>query len=110
MEKYKTPEMFACLGAAVFLFIGVGRMPYDYYTFLRLVVCGCAGFLAYRGFAMKKEPAAWVLIAIAVVFNPFAPIHLSKEIWQVVDLITAVGFIAFVPYLGKEPDQESEGE
>jgi len=40
-----------------------------------------------------KTHPLWIkstLISIAVLFNPLIPIHLSRELWAVIDPITAV--------------------
>jgi len=78
---------------SILLLIGaLDRHPYGYYQFLRVVTCGVAAYLAFIANLSKKEVWTWILGIIAVIFNPFLPIHLSREIWQVFDLVTAVIF------------------
>lgn len=79
----------------VVLAIGVLPMPYGYYTLLRLVVCGCSLYFAYNLYETKDIAFVWVFGFIAVLYNPIIPVYLyEKEIWIVVNLITAFVFFA----------------
>ena len=82
------------IGAAVMLVIALADLPYGYYTLLRIVVCGVALYGAY--IASTSKATEWVipLGIIALVFNPLIPIYLSREIWAVVDVLTAGSLIA----------------
>jgi hypothetical protein len=80
----------------IILVIATARLPYGYYTFTRIVTCGAASLIAIVGFQECPIVQAWsVLLAlIAVLFNPFVPIHLTRPIWFYLDLGTAAVFIA----------------
>ena len=45
---------------------------------------------------------------IAVLFNPLIPIHLSREIWQPIDVVCATLFVVIAVVL-KQPVRSSEG-
>ena len=78
---------------AVLLFIAVAPLPYGFYTFMRIIVCGCAGYMAYYSFSAEEESLwSWFLGFIAILYNPVATIHMTKEIWMVVDALTGVLF------------------
>ena len=66
-----------------------------FYTFLRLVVCITSVYLALYFFMAGKNVWAWAIAFMALLFNPFIIVHLEKEIWQIVDIISAaiLGFI-----------------
>jgi hypothetical protein len=68
--------------------------PYGYYMFLRLVVCGAAVFIAYKAYEQRKQVLAYTAGLLALLFNPVIPVHLNKEMWAIIDLITAI--IVFV--------------
>ena len=73
-------------------------MPYGFYTFVRIIVCGCAAFMAYQSYSAKKQNIwPWLLGFVAILFNPVASIHMTKEIWMVVDAVTG-GLFAFLAY------------
>jgi len=81
---------------AVFLFIAIFALPYGYYTFLRLVVTGVSFYVAF-GLLKKENVNFWVILFIGLLFNPLIPIHLSKDIWMLINIIAGSYFtvIAF---------------
>lgn len=64
--------------------------PYAYYQLMRIVVCIAAAYGAYKAYKTHRSTWMWVLGAVAILFNPIAPIHLDKESWILPDLIAAV--------------------
>ena len=85
---------------ALLLFIAVTPMPYGFYTFVRIVVCGCAGVICYQLWASGYRSAwLWVWGMVAILFNPIASIHMTKEVWMAVDALTGSLF-AFFAYTG----------
>lgn len=57
--------------------------------------------MAYQGFSTGVKGAwPWVLGFIAILFNPVATIHMTKEIWMAVDFVTGVlfSFLAYESY------------
>ncbi|MCD8498099.1 MAG: hypothetical protein LRZ85_08515 [Alphaproteobacteria bacterium] len=85
--------------AAALLFIAIAPLPYGYYTFMRIIVCGCAGVICYRLWNSGYQGVwLWVWAMVAILFNPVATIHMTKEIWMTLDAITGV-FFAYSAYL-----------
>lgn len=72
------------------LLIALAPLPYGYYQLMRLVVCICAGVIAYRRHG-EEGFTAWTiaLTALAVLFNPLIPIHLTREVWSVLNVISS---------------------
>lgn len=68
-------------------------MQYGYYQFIR--IAGCIGFswLAYYEIQMKRALIGILLIGCAILFNPIIVIHLTRTIWNEIDLILAIGLI-----------------
>ena len=63
--------------------------PYGYYILLRWVCCGIFAFLAIRSVEKKeKQGWVWILGVTAVVYNPIIRIHLTREIWSIINVIT----------------------
>ncbi len=81
--------------------------PYGYYLLLRIVICGICAFLAYRALKIGNDKWAWILGVTAVIYNPIFPIHLTREIWSVVNIATVVVLAATVGALRKRslPEQ-----
>ena len=69
--------------------------PYGYYNFLRFCVCGAAVFLAYQQWSHDDAASKWVvvLVAVALLYNPFVPIFLTREIWTVLNVGTAIALV-----------------
>jgi Family of unknown function (DUF6804) len=83
------------------LFLALAPWPYGYYQLLRFVVCGVSAYVAFMAYTGQKIWAAWLFAFIAVLFNPMTPIHLSRELWQAIDLICAILFGVVMPILQK---------
>ena len=60
----------------------VNRWPYGFYTLLRLVVCASAIFLAVQAQELAKNQWAWIMGAIAILFNPMAPLLRVRPVRQ----------------------------
>jgi uncharacterized membrane protein YhaH (DUF805 family) len=64
--------------------------PYSYYILLRWVCCAAFTYLALKAHAQGKEGWVWVLGVAAVIYNPIVRIHLTREIWSVVNIATVI--------------------
>lgn len=69
------------------LVLALLNLPYGYYTLLRIIVCGCCGYLAYKEYEIEQKASFWVLVlgAISLLFNPLIPIHLGRDVWAIID-------------------------
>ncbi len=82
------------VASVILLLLAVfGRWPYGFYTFLRIVVCGSAIYIAFQASVIKSFPWVWLMGAVAVVFNPLIPLRLPRPTWQAIDFIAAVVFV-----------------
>ncbi len=88
--------------AAALLFWALDRHPYDYYTILRFVVCGVTAYGFYQSLEIKKSFWSWIFGITALVFNPFIPIHLSRDSWAVIDIIVGILLIASIFFVNKQ--------
>jgi hypothetical protein len=80
---------------ALLLILAVFPFPYGYYTFLRIATT-CGAILYCFHFVGKNQMNIVYLFAlIGILFNPLIPVYFGKEIWMVIDIITAVLFIYF---------------
>lgn len=90
---------------AAFLLIGIADMPIGYYTFLRIVVCFSSSVIAYGRYSKEKKInfAAALFGVMALLFNPIFPVYLqNKEIWTIIDFVSAVSFIGAGIYLNNK--------
>ena len=78
--------------AAIVVAVGLLPMPYGYYMLLRFFFCGvCLYYLS--GVRGVRDAEKWVLVGLAVLYNPLVPVELgSKPIWSIVNIGTVVWF------------------
>jgi hypothetical protein len=82
------PSKVAAIVSIVLLVLAVfSRWPYGFYSFLRIVVCGTAAWLAVEAYQLRKTPLACVLGGLAVLFNPLFPIYMRRTQWRWFDLL-----------------------
>ena len=62
--------------------------PYAYYVLLRWILCPVFAYLAIKSFSYHKEDWVWILGVTAAIYNPIIPLHLTREIWSVINIIT----------------------
>ena len=90
------------LVVAALLLGALVNLPYGYYTFLRWVVCLGS---AYCGWQAKQTGRVWWAIGfcgLAILFNPFKPVYLHRDLWTWIDTVAAIVFLAFSPTPRKE--------
>jgi hypothetical protein len=74
--------------------IAIAPLPYGYYTFIRFVVCGISLYIFYNLYQNNdKSLWIWLFGATAILFNPITPIHMTKEIWMVIDAMIGCLFL-----------------
>jgi hypothetical protein len=75
---------------AILLVCALLPFPYGYYQLLRFIICGTASLIAVS--AYRQSLQQWVIVfgLIALLFNPFLPIHLDRSIWAIIDVACAV--------------------
>ena len=83
------------VGSIVALGVALLPLPYAYYMLLRVGMCGVFAYLAYTASQSNEQGLVWVLGITAVIYNPFAPLHLGREVWTVINLAT-IGLLFFV--------------
>lgn len=81
------------IALAVLLIACLLDMPYGYYQLVRFVALLGFALLAYE--ANKKQQQTEMIIygTLALLFQPFIKIALGREIWNIIDVIVAVGLM-----------------
>ena len=77
-----------------FLFVlCLAQMPYGYYQFVRF--SGLIGFaiLAYNANEQNRQSEMIIYAGLALLFQPFFKVALGREIWNVVDVVLAIGLV-----------------
>ncbi len=87
---------------AAMLLLCLAPMPYGYYSFIRVSTLVVFGVLAYKYYNEKKEMLAWSFGFLAVLFQPFAKVALGRVVWNIVDVIVAIGLLILFFYERKK--------
>lgn len=83
--------------AAAFLFLALfDGWPYGFFTLLRFVVFAATAYVAWMAYEQQKVKWVWVFGFLAVLFNPFFPIYLNRDLWSIIDFVTGVFLIISV--------------
>ena len=64
--------------------------PYGYYVLLRWATCSVFIYLTLNAINRDIGWLSWVLGITAFVYNPIFRIHLDREIWSVINILTVV--------------------
>ena len=78
---------------AAVLLLCLAPMPYGYFTLVRVLATVVFGLYAYRCYMAKKEGMTWVFVTLTLLFQPFAKVGLGRTIWNIIDVIVAIGLI-----------------
>lgn len=87
---------------AIFLFICLADMPYGYYQFVRFIALVGFAVLAYQANEQDKQTEMIIYGSLALLFQPFIKVSLGRELWNVVDVIVAIGLLASIFYTNKK--------
>ena len=69
--------------------------PYGYYTFLRVSVCAVAAWITFTQWKHDDAFSGWVVVmgATSLLYNPFLPVYLTREIWSILNVVSAGLFV-----------------
>lgn len=88
---------------AILLLLCLADMPYGFYQLVRFVAAGAFAYLSYNYFKLKNEGLGFVFAALALLFQPFFKVALGRVVWNIVDVIVAIGlFILLIRSFGKK--------
>jgi hypothetical protein len=74
------------------LLLSADHWPYGFYQLLRIVVTGTALYVVVQ--TRNHRPYwPWLMVGIAILFNPILPITLKKREWQQIDVGVAGIFL-----------------
>lgn len=82
---------------ALLLAVALLPLPYGYYQLLRIAVTGWALFLIWRETNGGTTSTPWIVpfVLIGLVFNPVFKVTLAREVWVIVDFISAIVFAGY---------------
>lgn len=78
---------------AALLMLCLAPMPYGYYQLVRFIALVLFAVFAYNTWRQEQRSLAVVLGALALLFQPFVKVALGRAVWNIVDVIVALGMI-----------------
>lgn len=81
---------------AILLFLCLAEMPYGYYQFVRFAGLIGFGILAYTANQQNKQTEMIIYGSLALLFQPFFKIALGRDLWNIVDVVVAIGLIVSI--------------
>lgn len=90
---------------AVLLLLCLADMPYGFYELVRFAAATAFAYLSYDYFKAKKDGMGFTFAGLALLFQPFLKISLGRTIWNIVDVIVAIGLICLIINTFKNKDK-----
>lgn len=81
---------------SILLLLCLLPMPYGYFQLVRFIALIGFAYLAYQAKEKEAQTEFIVYCILALLFQPFFKIALGRELWNVVDVIVAIGLIASI--------------
>ena len=86
-------EKIIKIGLAILLLTCLLKMPYGYFQLVRFIALIAFGILAYKAHHENRQTEMWIYGALALLFQPLLKISLGRELWNIVDVVVALGLI-----------------
>lgn len=81
---------------AILLVLCLADMPYGFYELVRFASAIAFTYLSYDYFKSNKDELGFIFAALALLFQPFFKIALGRTLWNLIDVIVAVGLIYLI--------------
>lgn len=78
---------------AILLLLCLLDWPYGYYQFVRYAAMVGFAYLAFNANEKQNNAQVFIYIALALLFQPFFKIALGRVLWNVVDVVVAMGLV-----------------
>ena len=87
---------------ALLFFLCLLHMPFGYYQFVRFSAMVGFAILAYQASEKENKTEMIIYIGMAILFQPLIKIALGRMIWNIVDVIVAIGLLLSVFWGSKQ--------
>ena len=68
-------------------------MPYGFYQLIRFIALIGFGVLAYKSYQKERQTEFVIYLILAVLFLPIFKIYLGRTIWNIIDVVVAIGLL-----------------
>ena len=80
------------------LLLCLAPMPYGSYQFVTFISMVVVALVAYNYWIKESKPLAITFGALALLFQPFVKVALGRAMWNVTDVVVALGLIGLYLY------------
>ena len=91
-KQKSNKNLFSKISAIALLIAVIPIWPYFFYQLLKFLIFGTAAYSAYVFHLDKNKKWMWVMIVVAIIFNPINPFYFGHFLWSVADLVVAAIF------------------
>ncbi len=81
------------IGLAILLLLCLADMPYGFFQLVRFLSLIGFGILAFEANQKEKQTEMIIFTALAILFQPLIKISLGRTLWNIVDIVIALGLI-----------------
>ena len=91
IKNKNTLALFLFIPAGLLIVSNLTTFPVSFDTFVKMIICFSSGTIIFYGFKSAKGINETIIIfsLILILFNPVFPIHLEKELWLPINLLTS---------------------
>lgn len=87
---------------AILLLLCLAPMPYGYYQLVRVVAMIAFAIMAYQYYEKEKVSLLIIFCGLCLLFQPFIKVALGRVMWNVVDVVVAIGLVVLCLIEGKD--------
>ena len=87
---------------AILLLLCLAPMPYGYYQIVRVGAMIAFAIMAYQFYEKEKVSLAITFGGLCLLFQPFIKVALGRVMWNVVDVVVAIGLVVLCFIEGKD--------
>ena len=81
------------IGLAVLVLLCLTDMPYGFFQLVRFLSLIGFAILAFDANQKEKQTEVIIYIVLAILFQPLFKISLGRTLWNIIDVIVAIGLI-----------------
>ena len=81
---------------AILLLLCLADMPYGFYELVRFVAAAAFAYLSYDYFKSQNDAMGFIFAALALLFKPLLKVSLGRTLWNLVDILVAVGLLYLI--------------
>lgn len=103
--KTATLHYIIKIAIIILLLLCLLPMPYGFYQFVRFFSAVGFAWLAYDEGRNGYKTEMWIYIILAILFQPLLKVSLGRTIWNILDVVIAIGLVISIFIKHRRPLQ-----